>query len=381
MGNLWWQLPGPRHFIDGIVQGVRVGKSVILCLPRFMPDGLKIALKAEICQTNEWEWCDLPLNSDNRAPIDILYSHFVSESPTHALRSAFTLSQEETFEGKVIWVENVDKQTWRSWQDFLLEYEQACRSMPALARSTFCVALIGETALQPPPENVCLSNFYWKGVVTPFDMLFFVTSLMQTRSTRDMQKRLMIAMVADLALWDPCVAEIFSGSRIEDILNPVPLLQEIAEEREWAKHVQMDSERLEVNPRLWSDGLADIFEGKPRLHSSILTLNDPRKEIDRRIWNAQIRTLLPMVEEKRRELLEKLDGILMVPYETRSGAAITDIYDLEIGHIYHQLATSDLNTDPKLRDLAWQLKEIRNRLSHLEALSQEQLSFLEENGL
>jgi hypothetical protein len=116
--------------------------------------------------------------------------------------------------------------------------------------------------------------------------------------------------------------------------------------------------------------------GEEKVHSAYLALDDPKGEVERRVWSAQVGVLLPFVEERRQELLARLDGVLRVPFRTRFGEEITDLRDLEIGHIESQLLTSPLAVDPDVRRQVRRLREIRNSLAHLETLRPEVLGGL-----
>ena len=37
----WWELPGPLSFATEVVDDLRQGKNVIVCLPAHTPDGLR----------------------------------------------------------------------------------------------------------------------------------------------------------------------------------------------------------------------------------------------------------------------------------------------------------------------------------------------------
>ena len=77
--------------------------------------------------------------------------------------------------------------------------------------------------------------------------------------------------------------------------------------------------------------------------------------------------MLPFVEEQRQDILARFAGVLRVPFTTRFGEEITNIRDLEIGHIESQLA-DNLAVSSRIRQWIKQLRKIRNALSHLEPL-------------
>jgi hypothetical protein len=114
----------------------------------------------------------------------------------------------------------------------------------------------------------------------------------------------------------------------------------------------------------------------PRLHphkrkslQAPIPCSGSEGEIQRRIWSAEVGIMLPFVEEQRQEILDRLTGFLQVPFRTRFGETIEDVRDLEIGHIETQLRSSNLYPDSNLMRLVQRLREIRNRLAHLETLS------------
>src|SRR5689334_15176593 len=76
----WWQLPGPNHFVDSIVQGFRSGMNAVLELPAHAPGGLREAIADYVRRNEQWQW--RTLNSAEVATDGVT-------SLTHALRSRF----------------------------------------------------------------------------------------------------------------------------------------------------------------------------------------------------------------------------------------------------------------------------------------------------
>jgi len=362
MDRLWWQLPGSRQFVSQIVQDLGDGKNVILCLPEHLPDGLASAVRSEL--GNEWDWSTLSIRDEGQVePVHLLFDLFVREIGTDKIRNARTLAQHEDFAGKIIWLDDLTPSVWSAWKKFLTDYEQPCRAIPQLYRTLFCVRLVGEQALDPPKEDLCLSHQSWRGAVERLDMLLFTANHFQGKRLPDLQKRVAISVVASLALWDCVVSERLAYENIDNILNPVLILQEIAKERGWY------TEGNKPSKWSWERGMTDIVEGEKKIHSAILAFNESGlKEINRRIWSAEVGIMLPFVEEIRQEILESLKGVLRVPFKTDFGM-ISDRRDLEIGHIEYQISKNGMVVNPNIKQLVQQLKEIRNSLSHLEPIS------------
>jgi len=375
MNTLWWQLPGPNRFVSRIIQDLRDGKNVILCLPEYSPSGLASAVRSTLGDSGDWSWNALrACDEDQTDPAHLLFSRFVPDMSPNTIWNAHTLSKEESFAGKIIWLDNLTPSTWSAWKEFITDYEPVCRSRSLLDRTLFCVPLIGELALDPPKEDVCLAHHYWRDAVDRLDMLLFTSSIFQEKRMPDLQKRVAISIIANIALWDPAVGERLVHEDLEKILSPVPILQEVARERGWYP------EDTNSDSWSWHRGMKDRIDGEEKIHSAVLAFNDVDSEIERRIWSAEIGVVLPFIEERRQEILGRLAGLLKVPFKTRFGEVISDLRDLEIGHIESQVIHNGVAVNPKIRRLIHRLREIRNCLSHLEPLSPELLLCEEINS-
>ncbi|MDT5123166.1 MAG: hypothetical protein QOC96_2648 [Acidobacteriota bacterium] len=362
MSRLWWQLPGPQVFISRVVDDLREGQNILLCLPAHLPDGLHSAVRSTL-DDEDWHWHTLDIGEAvAERPESLLFARFVPDAGADAIRNAHALAKESSFAGKVIWLDGLDDNSWPAWKEFIVAYGHACQSVPVFERTQFCIPLRGKLALDPPGEDVCLAQHHWRGAVDSLDMFLFTASVFAGREMPALHRRIAVAIAAHLALWDPSISERLAGERLKRILAPVPLLRDVARERDW---------RVDDAGK-WHLGTADMFDGEMRIHSALLALDDSNSEIARRIWSAEVGVLLPFVEERRRELIAQLANALQVPYETRFGEVIEDVRDLEIGHIERQI-NSLPSVDSNTRSFVRRLREIRNCLSHLEVLPPELL--------
>lgn len=369
MDRVWMQIPGPRRFLSGIVQDIEDGKNVILCLPEHIPDGLANAVRSELGSNRDWRTISLGDESIASKPLDMLFQRFVQEdiSPERDpdKYNILTLAEHKDFAGKIIWLDEIDPSLWENWKEFLINYQQPCRAIPERDRTIFCVPLRGELALDPPSEDVCLSQRTWKEVVDRIDMLLFTANLFRQKSLPDLHKRVVIYVVAHLALWDFQTSEYFLDEKLDYILNPVPILKKIAKERNWYNY-NSDKDDQEN----WCRGLADKIEGESKIHSAALAIkkNEENRgeEINRRIWSAEVGILLPFVEELRLPIIDKLKSYLEVPHQAYGGYYIEDVRKLEIGHINYQIYKK--NVDEDIKEIVNTLYAIRNKLAHIELI-------------
>ena len=200
-------------------------------------------------------------------------------------------------------------------------------------------------------------------------MFVFTAVLLEGKPMPELLKRVVIALIAHVALWDPLVSEYLACEKLQTIFAPTPLLQEIAKERGWNE----GDEGLSRSG--WHRGMQNMVDGTQQEHAALLAMRHDTRALQRRIWNAEVGVLLPFVEEQRQDILARFAGVLRVPFLTRFGEAITDIRDLEIGHIESQLANNPaVNTS--IRQLITQLRKIRNaRCSSATALIMNRLKF------
>lgn len=366
MYNFWWQLPGPKSFIDRLVQDIRDGKNIIMCLPKYSPyEKLSKAVRIEM-ENDEWEW-HLIDTQEEKDPVNLLFKRFIPNHRIDQIRNANTLAKDPVFKGKLIWLTNINQNNWLSWREFIVDYANICRHYCLLDRTLFCIPLIGELTLNLPSEDICLSLHRWCNYIDRTDMLVFTSQFFREKAIPLIEKQMIISVIVNLSLWDPFTSERLANESIDKILKPNYILKQIARERDW-DNSDFVNERL-----LWLSGIKNEFEGKEEFHSAILSLHDPKKEIERRIWSAQVGVYFPFIEQKRQEILVKLKNVLKVPFTTRF-ETINNIWDLEIGHIESQIV-NEISVPMELKKLVKRLRIMRNKLSHLNSLDEDILFF------
>lgn len=364
MPQSWWNLPGPSRFVNRISADLQEGKNVFVCLPEHAPSGLSRAVRYAVEETETIPWRTLDLSEEESLlPTDLLFSKFATGHRPDDLRNASTFADQSDLSGGIIWIQGIDHDPWHDWKTFFSDYGHACRSVPLIKRTVFCVLLVGAIALDPPTEDVCVACHYWRNTVSAFDALLYATQCFQDRVMPRLQHRVAINVTANLSLWDPTVTECLADEKFENILRPASLLKSLAIERGWDGQCPSDEGTA------WATGLTNRYEGENRRHSACLVFDSSDREIERRLWSAEVGIMLPFVEEQRQAILSQIGPVLQLPFYTKTGEAISDLHDLEIGYIYSQVFENGLRVDPKLKKLIQTLRQIRNHLSHLETLA------------
>jgi len=370
MSDLWWRMPGPARYVAGALEQLHDGKNVVLCVPDHLPDGLARAVVQ--AQPAPWgrAWELLRVRaSTNSTPVDLLFRRFAPDAAAATLRNAAALVREPQFTRRLIWLERMSSTTWPAWKAFLEEYEHACRARLPDERSLFCIMLAGEPAASPPVAGVSLAVARWRGIASELDTLLYTSLVFPERPLTGVKRNVAVAVVAALALWDPHICDYLARQPLRTIFAPCESLRRFAHERGWEQP---------GGTNLWCAGMVDTFADQERQHSAHLALCGQIDELNHRVWRGQMSVLYPMIEERRQQLLLELRDLLHVPFRTREGAQITQLHDLEIGHIEWQLAEHRRNgrPDPRLETTFRQvsaLKTMRNHLAHLESVREEQI--------
>jgi hypothetical protein len=208
-------------------------------------------------------------------------------------------------------------------------------------------------AIVPPAQDVRLSVHNMFGILNSLDVHIYASENLNQKGRSSLEVRLIIALVTAIALWDLGLAETLLNADIDKILNPAELLEELSQGHNWA-YDNADFLR-------WHLGTKNVFDHQVCIHSALVD----RRELEHRIWQAQVGVLLPYVEEQRQRIIEELRNYLEVPFKTEFGQLITERQDLEIGHIYSQIQ-SNYRIDILTREKVEYLRDIRNQLAHLE---------------
>ncbi len=370
MNSVWWTLPGPAKFVSHIVGDMRDGRNIVICMPEFGPKGIRAAVRRSLGEPGAYQWhnIDGDLIKNQSTPLNLIYDRIVCNADPQKVRTVETLVKEETFQGKIIWVENITGNSWPLWKELLVEYEPYARSKSLLDRTLFCCPLEGEIAIDPIGQDVCLSLRKWSGIVNRLDMLIYAASMLEQRDLPPLQSEIAVMIITGLALWDAEVCDILAQNNIENILHPVNTLREIGGKRGWT------NDGLPKEEILWHRNMKDIFDGNEEIHSAVLALSGNNRDLNQRIWAAEVGVMLPFVEQQRRMILSEIPTILKKPFMTRFGEKIEDPLELEIGHIDSIVANDRIEVRPAIRRMLPILRDIRNRLSHLETLNVEHIN-------
>jgi len=404
MNALWWTLPGPRRFASEVADDLRDGSNVVVLLPAHVPDGIDRAVRVELGDNALWTALDLGAREADgcgddtaeradspsiRDPIATLSRRIIPHPGTGFQGDVAALAAHEDFAGRALWIDGLDRAAWPAWRDFLSDYTGVALKRPLLDRTVLCLVARGIAACAPPTPRIGLSVRAWKGVVDPLDTLLYVSQVFPARPISRLERRVSISIIASLALWDPVLCDILVREDLPCLLDPHAVLADLARARGWmddeptrkraARGPQGRTSLSETGGQgqrqtppsdayAWSRGMTDSYGGSVCWHPCALTPDRRAAEVRRRVWEGQVRELLPLTEERRRVLIDGLGDVLITPWDVRRQGLVVDVIDdreaLEIAHIDDQLRTRQLLGAAGRRAVG-RLRDARNDLAHL----------------
>lgn len=359
----WWEMPGPGRFVQRLAQTVRDGRNIVLVVPPWMPTGIYEAVR----RTTGWEgrlWRLLDLVSvlpDQSSPDLVL--PLARPSPQSSAGIVGRLLDAPELSSTVFWVEGCDSSALPMWFSLLRTYADRCRSAPAAERPVFCVVVRAHSRDKLPQDDVALSVVKCRGMSDRVDILAYLAHNVSGIEEPAIIGDTRIAVAAQLAGSDPELASRLVCLPLERLLEPAEFLRDYGTSHGCDSGAgKSEEEMLE-----WTDESG----GSYRMHSAAVALGSAPSEVRRRVWAGQVGVLFPFLEERRVELLERLEPHLHLPFQTVFGQ-ITDIRDFELSHLLHSVLQNG-RKPASLLPVLDNLVKMRRRLAHLEPVDAELL--------
>ncbi len=345
-----WDLPGAVRFVDAIQQSLRAGVNVVARFPRTVPSGFRDTVSLGLTQL-------LAVGSIEcgPSPFEQLCGKF---SPGRFFQEddLQELCEDDGFQGRLIWLERLDERTWPNWRTFLTRYAQASRNVSAFGRTLFMATLDGAPPGDPLDADVTIVTHDWSNVIDEIDLLFLANDRLLPTKSDPVQRLLLSTTVARVASWDFETAGQMLDGGTEIILDPLEMLRSIAICKGWTT----------ATPVAWELGTAS---GSGVVHPALAALENPAREIRRRLWSAQASVLFPLIESRRDEIVRR-NLYVIRRYLHNCGDDATDPRDMEIGDLYSMFRRA--NGSWRLRKSVKSLRNARNALAHLDPLPAQQ---------
>lgn len=340
-----WDLPGPRRFIESCRKSLANGANLVVRFPGGIPDGFDDALMSAVGNSLHW---DVLAATDS--PLKDLDRRF-AESPgtIHSLPDVLV---QDWFGGLLLWLDGLDESNWLAWRGTLERHADLIRGTPLLGRSLFCAPLSGAVCTNSPRSDVALTNLEWDGVVDEVDLLLLASERLRGQELSPLVRLFLATSVARVAASDFETAFRLLDGGADAILNPLETLKSIAAERRWTSDTPLALESGTVSRR----GVT---------HPARLAVEEPPREIERRVWSAQVSVLMPRIEKRRHAIVER--NLHEIKYRMRrADRDDSDPHGMELGDLALLLEAPGVRRG--LRNAVKRLRDHRNCLAHLDPL-------------
>ena len=270
------------------------------------------------------------------------------------MRSVLELARDEHFQERLIWVSGLSAATWPKWSTFLRSYSDASRNhVPTERRTVFVVPLCGAGFDHVELSEVAVAHHEFRDVVHRDDLYILALQYAHDRPRRRVIRSLLAHTIANIAHWDPALAKRLLEADLQSALQPRAILRAYAQERAWSAQTPED----------WEAGTVDGPRKRPIVHSALLLAQGREAELGRRLWAAQASVLMPLLEERRAELIDRHRDHFDLPFETDLDR-IEKPEDFELGPLVYYFHRHG-PPNRKLMGEVKQLRDLRNKLAHL----------------
>lgn len=368
--EFWWNsITGPHRAVTGVAEALLSNAAVVLEVPEDMPwrHAMRRAVEEQIRSMagagstsvkviDAADECEASVN-----PGRYVLRKYATEDISLTYREGSGVSIQEymirhaVLRDTVVWIKGVDRTQAAQWLKFCRDYRS-----DSAADGRFVVELPESVK---PSEARGLETVRYGELVREYDLQVFNRFVLDERNKKnDRWKNYIAALAASLCQTDAEVSEAFL--RQTDFCTEEPLagIEKVAGLPEFARRGEDDRSTHVL--ALWRRG--------------------ELAELERRVWQAQLQTLFPIVEMLRVNLIQKYEDDLRQCLRERNvqqfGETVTDPYELEFGILTWLMAKTDDGGFRYLylpdEDTRWRihiLKDCRNSLAHANCCTVDQV--------
>lgn len=361
-----WALPGARRFSAALGTHLVRGYSVNLVVPNYL--------------AADDEWCEhlfrsidlhldvvrAPDGADSPPELSIAET-FDVERPQAGAAAASTLAAHDVLAGRTIAAVLRHSSSHDQWASFLQRFVAAGRPIAHAERPTMLVVSGAAFNSLLGHEEPLLTSRWWWGVHDRLDTAVFLGDSVPPQRFAHLVRDSIVEVAGfDLRLAQ-FLAERWDGAAesVCDLLESYSVYGDDsgAVSIPFAHGVRLDPPP-EMVP-LWNRGLVDAwdrFESYP--HACALMRAGRHDEVLRRIWRAQIRALMPIIDEERERIAAWLRPELP---RNASLPEVPELVDM-IQAIEAHWRLTKWRGGGRLRLVRW-LRGARNSLAHMRTLN------------
>lgn len=375
-----WRLPGPSGFVRDARKALGRGVHVAAVLPRVHFEETEVAellMQDLVGVRGEIEHV-VPDARDGNLIEAIGAAAYIDEPPVTVRR----LLTNEDVAGRQygLSVADLSEEHLAEIPGFLRRLESDSRAVPAHERATFIVlarASSLEEGRATGGAEVALEQYWFWNRIARWDIAALLALQDRERQVEGLLEEVRLEAICEVARWDLDLAlELASSWSGESASLLDHLGQRTRYRLDGVGSFRREHLRRPPAPLVeaWDEGGAGFWHDSVHIAPANAALDS--LGVDRLVWSAQARVLLPWIELQRDRLVrhavellgeerfrEETDKHVRVPYE----GAREDV--LEIGSVAFLLSRVWRDTRPRYTDTAHALRKARNGLAHLTPMS------------
>lgn len=380
-----WRLPGPGGFVREIARLAAGGQHVLAVLPRFIAnhseysDALTAAVLGEFDDSRRV----YPLEQDGSlaSALGFCMTNDFDDAPTtvpELLAHRDVLGR--TFVCNAADLEHAHRE---DLPGFLRRVNDESRAIEKSDRPTF-VIILGRDLLPADPGSVAMARVWYWDRVARWDVAAVLARQGSASGQTGLLDEVRLETIIEIARWDFQlaieIARDWSGSQPElaEILSGKTLSEPIDRPLRRTAIKQPPESHFEQ----WDDGHMEAWHGVPGIKPATTAL--VQNNLDRLLWSAQARALMPWLEIRRVRVetivLEKLGRQRMDSaidqFSTRFPGTEFDASLVELATLSRIISALFGHTESRLRDTSRLLLRARNQLAHLNPLAGDELEKL-----
>lgn len=398
--DAWWDMPGPQRFVSSVAADLAAGRHVVVGLPPHTPPHLLTHLKNHFqprLDARSWQAPPPPQLAENQSPAEWMWSYW---KQGQADLCPFDLTPQDLARrtdlpvGKRVILTNMLPADWPKWWEFLASYAQQAQHTNALRRTLFCILVEDPEILTrlPTTQESQYRIHRYDGSCSRLDMQLYVAAhhaIAAGEAPISLVEEIRYELAALLFRTDPDAALQVAALAKPEVFALQALVKDVAANRQWPAAVPKPAASSDQE---WAYGWIDQRHARAWRHPGAPHAIVPLQRAKMALWQAQVRVLLPWIEQRRRELVCEplistfLKGKLPHTFDRSYWKGSQDdltytkeqVDSLELGFII-DLFNKQTSLDAILKSNKRKfrsLKDARDKLSHLKSLSWQEVDTL-----
>lgn len=378
-----WRLPGPRGFIREVVTEHRRGRHVVTVLPQTLEsdplftDSLAVAILDEFTRQSVSAHRVYPTD-DGGSLLETFSRALVFDDPPATIPDL--LNHPDTRDMAAVVVASDMGTGARSEFPGFLRRIQVESQAGDMNRRLTIIAIVARAQLPGfaggASSDAAMASSWWWGRIARYDVAAHVADLAGHADLPSVLADVRTETIVEVARWDLDLAEHLAAAWAGDPADlpallkawrtaPMPLMT-------WPRSGTDLLRPPESLLGSWDERAVESWHHSPSIAGC--SLADEPEKLNRVVWAAQARVLLPWIEERRATLHDRVTGMLgaqRLESLLRDGSQPPARADalVEIGMLDKIVQRAIGSTDIRLRDASRRLRDARNALAHMRPLS------------